>query len=337
MRDSYTRFIEQLERISAKMARAFERAMADVLNEVRFSDLMDAIERGDIEQAFRVLRMDQAAFAPVLDELEAAFVEGGETVIDTAPIRTVRGLGVRFDGRHDRAIEWMRNRGARLVDEMGQQAQRVIADTVADGLESNRGVRTVALDLVGTKGGGNSRRGGLLGLHTIQAGAVRNARRELREGNFSAYLRRERRDRSFDRSIAKAAREGTQLAASDIDKLTRRYSERLLKLRSENVARTETIGALNAGRYEAAAQMVYSGRLPESAVSFVWQSTPSRRTRDTHRAMNGQKIRFGEAFTSPSMARLRFPGDASLGAPASEIVNCRCGARTEVNWLSLAV
>lgn len=43
-----------------------------------------------------------------------------------------------------------------------------------------------------------------------------------------------------------------------------------------------------------------------------------------HRAMDGQVVRVGEPFVTPRGFRLLFPGDRSLGAPADEVVNCRC-------------
>ena len=46
--------------------------------------------------------------------------------------------------------------------------------------------------------------------------------------------------------------------------------------------------------------------------------------RADHRAMDGQTRKLGEPFVTLRGHRLLFPGDRSLGAPADEVVNCRC-------------
>lgn len=46
-------------------------------------------------------------------------------------------------------------------------------------------------------------------------------------------------------------------------------------------------------------------------------------TRDTHEAMDGETVGQDEEFQLED-CRMRWPHDASLGAPASEIINCAC-------------
>jgi hypothetical protein len=43
-----------------------------------------------------------------------------------------------------------------------------------------------------------------------------------------------------------------------------------------------------------------------------------------HQFMDGQTVRLGQPFVTLEGYRLLFPGDRSLGAPASHVVNCRC-------------
>lgn len=86
--------------------------------------------------------------------------------------------------------------------------------------------------------------------------------------------------------------------------------------RAEKIARTEVMSSCNYAQYAA------SEANPD-IVGHYWRSQNSRRTRATHRAASKQYRPIGEPFDIGG-AKLMFPGDGSLGAPAKEIVNCRC-------------
>lgn len=228
----------------------------------------------------------------------------------------------------------MKNAAGTLIREITQDQQSMVRAAILHGLEAGRGPRSLALDLVG-RVEGNSRKGGLIGLTSKQAGWVRGARRQL-EDMDRGYFERTLRDRRFDRMVSKAIREGKPIPKSDIDRIVGRYSDRMLKARGDIIARTETLKALNAGRHESIQQLVETGQVPASAVTAEWRSTPSGRTRDSHAAMHGQKIKLGGLFQSPSGALLEFPGDTSHGAGPEEVCNCRCFVRINVDWASLA-
>ena len=134
--------------------------------------------------------------------------------------------------------------------------------------------------------------------------------------------------------VAKAIKEGRGLSAADIDQMMAAHKNRALMHRAEMIARTETIGALNAGRLEGIMQMVDNGQVSADQVKLVWRATPGRRTRDTHRSMNGQEIDMGGEFISPSGARLKYPGDRSGDVPASEVINCRCWMEADIDWIA---
>lgn len=88
--------------------------------------------------------------------------------------------------------------------------------------------------------------------------------------------------------------------------------------RATVVARTETIGALNAGRSDAFRVVEEETDEP---LEKVWLSTTDSRTRPTHRSADGQRVPVGSSFTVGGFS-LSFPGDPS--GPAQEIISCRC-------------
>lgn len=332
------KFLEELDKIMPGMARAFEEAVADIRSGARLTTLEAAIERGDIQGALEALRLSDAFFAPLDRKIDEAYHAGGVWGLSQLPPKRLRhtGLGVvRFQGRHPRAEAWIKRAAGDLIQEITQDQKDMVLGVILRGLETGRGPRNLALDLIGRKVG-NSRHGGLIGLTSKQAEYVQGARAQL-EALDRGYFTRTLRDRRYDRTIAKAIREGRPLAKADIDKITGRYSDRLLKMRGETIARTENLRALNAGRNEGIHQLVESGGVPQEAVTMIWEATtPSGRTRDTHRALHGARVKLGGLFVSPSGAQLAHPGDTSHGAGPEEVCNCRCTVRAHINWASLA-
>lgn len=81
-----------------------------------------------------------------------------------------------------------------------------------------------------------------------------------------------------------------------------------------------TIGALNAGRYEAF--KVFAAEEDEP-METMWLSTVDARTRETHREADGQRVPIGQPFTVGGFS-LRFPGDPT--GPPQEVIQCRCVA-----------
>jgi Phage Mu protein F like protein len=88
--------------------------------------------------------------------------------------------------------------------------------------------------------------------------------------------------------------------------------------RATVVARTETIGALNAGRVDS---FVAVAEELDEPFEQMWLATDDMRTRPTHRAADGQRVPLGQPFTIGE-ASLMHPGDPA--GPAKEVIQCRC-------------
>jgi SPP1 gp7 family putative phage head morphogenesis protein len=99
-------------------------------------------------------------------------------------------------------------------------------------------------------------------------------------------------------------------------RVKRLYLDEIIPHRAEVIARTEVIAASNFGSRAAA-------KATGLTLTKEWLATKDNRTRDSHRAANGQKRPLDEPYTVGG-ARLMFPGDTSLGAPGSETIQCRC-------------
>lgn len=90
--------------------------------------------------------------------------------------------------------------------------------------------------------------------------------------------------------------------------------------RSVLIARTELISASNEATFHGATAIANPGDRK------VWLSGRDPRVRPDHEDADGQEVSLDQPFKVGGH-RLMFPGDRSLGAPASQISNCRCSWR----------
>lgn len=113
-----------------------------------------------------------------------------------------------------------------------------------------------------------------------------------------------------------------------IDQLQRRIRGTIdvVESRARTIARTEVIGAVNAGSYYEAKGL--------GVQTKTWLATEDRRTRPTHNRADDQTVGIDEMFEVGG-ALLRFPHDPV--GPAKETVNCRCTNLYDNNALCMCV
>jgi hypothetical protein len=324
--------LDLLDRLAPDVQAAFVASIAAVTSDTQLAALEAAIRRGDVESALRVLRLGSEYFAPLDRALRQAYEAGGDWAVSQL-VGMAKRQGVRithrFDARNPRAEMFLRDRSSRLIVEIADATRDSVRATLRAAAEAGTAPRTTALDIVGRINKATGRReGGLVGLTTQQDAWARNALGELTSGDpaqMRAYLGRAARDRRFDRTVASAIREGRPVDAEAARKIVGRYRDGLLRYRGETIARTELLGSLGHAENEGLEQMIDAGTVRREDIKLEWDASEDRDTRESHRAMDGQTVTQGEAFVSPvTGARMRFPGDRSLGAPAAEVINCRC-------------
>lgn len=321
MKDHPGAFDVLLDRLHPDVRRAFEDAIDRITTTAKLRDIEAMLDRGDIEGLLDALRLSPEYFVPVQDAVDQVFYAGAQYQVSL----TASLSSIPFNRRHWAAESWARDNGSRLIVEIAESTREGVRQFVAEGLKQGRGTSTVAREIVGRVNRATQKReGGIVGLTGQQASYVINARAEL-EALDAGYLKRAARDRRFDRMIRKAIKDGKPLAKADIDRIVQKYTNGLLIRRGDVIARTETHNALNAGRYEAMRQTAEDAGMDVSRLTVRWRATRDGRTRDSHRTLGGKTAAYGEAFVSPlTGARMRFPGDRSMGAPASDLIHCRC-------------
>jgi hypothetical protein len=308
-RDTRRRFEAEIARLTPTVRVAFLQAVADIKRSSDLAKLTAAIEGRDVESVLSLLNLGPEYFAPLDEAVRGVYAAGGAYTMSSLPATnpaTRSALVIRFQGRHPRAEQWVTDRSSRLIVEIIDGQRALVRDVLTQKLAAGVNPRTTALDLVGRVVDGK-RQGGIVGLTSRDARAVENYRAALIEDGR---------------------------AAAQIERMTNRYSNKLLLRRGETIARTETIAALNAGRDEGVTQLIERGEVPAEDVTGEWSATGDGRVRDSHAEMDGQTQPHGEPFQSPTGAQMLFPGDTSLGAPASETIQCRCYKAVKIDWLA---
>lgn len=310
-RDTRRRFEVEAQKHRRSLFQSFMQTIADIKRALNFGNLTSAIESRNEAAVFDELNLRRDYYGPFIEALRNIFIGGADYQLDTLP-RRAPGAGqqlvIRFQGDHPRARHWLESEGARSIVDINERQRQMVREVIDRGIESGANPRATALELVGRVHNGR-RVGGVIGLTSREAASVQSYRQKLTD-------------------------EGRK--ADQIDRMTAKLSNKLLKRRGERIARTETIRALNAGRQEGIAQLIESGQVDEQDVKKVWDATGDARTRTTHAILDGQKKPIDEPFTSLSGARLLYPGDTSLGAPAAEIVQCRCYHKIDIDFLAKA-
>lgn len=337
-RPTQRQIFEALEaRFGPEIATAFTQSVDDLRAGVSLADVIAALEVGDFDRALRAFNLDPAAMRPLERSIALAYeTAGGQVAASISAAANRAGLRtvMRFNLRNPRAERWLAEMSSRNVTAILEDQRVGIREALRAGMEAGRGPRNTALDIVGRINRQTGRRvGGTIGLTSQQSGYAATARAELASGDpaqMRNYLTRSLRDKRFDAAVRRAIDNGVPVDADTITRATGRYSDRLLKLRGDTIARTEGIASLNAGQNQAFRQSIDDGLVEADAITKEWDSAGDGRVRDTHADMDGDTVTMDEAFTSPSGARLMHPLDGSLGAPASEIISCRCRVKHRI-------
>lgn len=324
-----------LDHFEPIIAEAFRAAIDDIASQARIADIVALLERGDVDGAIRAIGLDPVAFRSFESAIRAAFEAGGGATVGSMPVLRspdATRLVLRFDARNARAEQWLTQHSSELITRIVDDQRNAVRLALTEGMAQGRNPRNVALDIVGRINRVTGRReGGALGLTQTQERYAAKALEELRSGDRAAlqnYLTRVRRDKRFDRHVLKAIEDGKPIASDTASRMVGRYKDSLLQLRGETIARTEAIASLNQSQVEAYRQAIDTGTVRPQDVRKVWVATKDKRTRDSHRELDGESVGINERFSNG----LDYPCDPA--GPVEEVANCRCTMLTRVDHLA---
>lgn len=361
-----------LDRFADEIRRAWVVSIEDIISNVRLMQLVNAIERAyvsasasmtaartiagmqfdravtlagvaintaRVNTALAALNLEYEFFRPLEEAIRRTFIAGGDSgVKHLPPLRSGDGARVviRFDVRNPEAEAFLQRHSSNLITRIVEEQRSVVRNVLVDGMARGQNPRQTALQLVGRLDRSTGKRtGGMIGLSGPQERTMSWVRQALAENDrdgLRKYLQLKTRDKRFDKMVLRAI-DGERLSAESAERITSRLADRYLKLRGDTISRTESLTSLNAGRTEAFRQAIDKAGIDHTHVTRVWSSTVDGRTRDTHLMMNGQKVTGPNSpFRTPGGAMLMYPGDTSLGAPASETISCRCMVSIKVDY-----
>lgn len=324
------------DQLAPRVAQAFREAVAAIVDNVVLQQVIEAVAANDVDAAFRAVDFDPMVFNRFYFTMNDVMQAGGSFTMAGQPKR-VNGLMLRFNVRDQRAEEWLRNQSSRLIGGIEADARLAVANTMQAGLSEGRNPRNVALDIVGRLDPATGKRtGGTIGLGAREEEWARATRQKLLTLDPD-YLTSELRDKRFDGLVRDAIEQGKPLPVATVDRLVDRYRANALRYRGEQIARTETMAALQHSEWLSIKQAIDKGQLSQSEVTKEWDSSSDDRVRPSHRALHGMTVGFDEPFVSPlTGARMMHPGDVSLGAGGRDVISCRCKVQYKVDWLAKA-
>tara|TARA_R110002049_G_scaffold281333_1_gene460859 strand:+ start:20951 stop:21964 length:1014 start_codon:yes stop_codon:yes gene_type:complete len=329
---SKARYLQEIDRLVPQVRRQYTDWVRRLVDAASVTSVERWITTGNIDQMLREIRITVPSLTDIAEAVRDIFRSGGsfeEPVFAEARFT--------FDIRNPEAELWLRDNSSKLITGIVASQRQAVQTALESGVREGKGPRSIALDIIGRRDTTGHRRGGIVGLNRPQASYVGAAYNELSSGDPSllrSYLTRERRDRRFDATVRRAI-DGRPLTPKQVNQITGRYSDRLLQLRGEMIARTETISAFNAGRDQAWNQAVEEGLIDQNFITNRWSATGDALTRDSHMDMNNQKQPHGQPFRSPLGSLMRYPGDTGLGAKAEDVINCRCFLERSADFIAM--
>ena len=243
--------------------REFQTAIERLRNEARLDDLKTAINQNDFNAILAALGMQAfaAQMGSMIRRLHQIFTDSALATQTTLPAEAQFAL--RFDLVNPQTVAFLRDYDFNLIRELD--------DTTREGL------RQILLD---------SQERGL----TVDQTAKR----------LQAFIGlTQRQSISIDNYQAMLAEEG--VAANVIERRVNAFRDRLIRMRSQVIAETETINAANAGQQALWEQAMAEGYLDFSQRKF-WIVTRDDRTCDICNAipgMNPEGVGVGESFATP--------------------------------------
>lgn len=333
-------FDELLAQYEPKVAEAFREAIDAIKSSVVLKTIVERLERGDIAGAVAAVQVQPEAFAALELSLREAFNAGGINMVQSLPsLISPDGTRVlfQFGVRNLEGERLIREQSSTLVTNITEDQREALRMGFEAGLSKGQNPTKTALDVVGRVNRITGRReGGYIGLTSRQVKFIDKAKENLLSGDpatMRKYLDLKTRDKRFDRTVAKAIRDGKPVDAEMTRKIIMRLSDKNLLLRGETIGLEETRTALFSVRDNAIRQQVEAGKITAQEVTKKWKHSGSEHPRMQHVQMATQNaVPLDMPFVAPDGTMLMYPHDPK--APARHRIGCKCRIEYDVDYIA---
>lgn len=217
----------------------------------------------------RIGALRVAASQMAIAKINRTFKARGRSVrYRPGPVGFYKAIGdaFAFDSFDAGTQERVRQAQDALIQQLTFEARNTVDAIVSAGAKGGLGADEIVGDIRE-----------LIGLTDNQAAAVLNYRGMLQTGDLDA-LRRQLRDPSLDAKIRAAAISGRDLDQFFIDNAVEKYRQNFLDYRSNAIAQTESVRAVNAGLRDSYRQAIERGALPGDAIRRHWKVSMTETT-----------------------------------------------------------
>ncbi|WP_426126322.1 head morphogenesis protein [Pararhizobium sp. PWRC1-1] len=333
-------FDELLAQYDPKVAAAFREAIEAIKSSIVLKSIVDRLERGDIAGAVAAVQFEPEAFAALELSLREAFNAGGINMVQSLPsLISPDGTRVlfQFGVRNLEGERLIREQSSILVTNITEDQREALRMGFEAGLSKGQNPTKTALDVVGRLNRiTRKREGGYIGLTSRQVEFIDKAKANLLSGDPTSmrkYLDLKTRDKRFDRTVAKAIREGKPVDADMTRKIIMRLSDKNLLLRGETIGLEETRTALFSVRDNAIRQQVEAGKITAQEVTKKWKHSGSEHPRMQHVQMATQNaVPLDMPFVAPDGTMLMYPHDPK--APARHRIGCKCRVEYDIDYVA---
>ena len=313
--DAVAVFLRAAEGMDPKIASAFIQAIETIRLRIPAEQIALLIERRDfttLENAFAG-HFTSTEWQPYGKAIEQAVIAGTKATSETQGV--VNGAQEDFEirvGLNPRLEQFAQTMTSTRIREIDQTTRDTIRQVLQSGLTAGDDPFAIARRIRGS-----------IGLTQRQEAAVNNYERMLRALD-PEVLDRKLRDRRSDASVARAINNDKALTDAQVRSLVDRYRDRYVKYRSNVIARTESIRAVQGAQWELFQDMINKGQIDARQIRRTWIHTGDAHVRNAHLqipSMNPKGVGQNETFASP-LGPILYPGDPS--ALAANTIQCRC-------------
>ena len=276
-------------RLEPALRRRFLEAIAAANGEVNLEELASALASGNMSQVEAAAKLDPLSnrLGGLLPYLKQAFLIGAQV---GHIVLTDAGMQMSFDLINPHAVSWVERVGAARVTEIGEETRLAIRSYVEQAFTEGIPARDTARRLITDN---------LIGLHSRQLDAVENFRLRLEDVG--------------------------ELTDAQIDGRVARYAKAQLRLRANNIARTETMNASSDGQRALWSEAKNQGLLEPDRTRRRWIIADDERLCEDCEAYDGTTATLDGEYTQKRGGTGRYPKSKGPTLHPS----CRCAEGLE--------